>query len=137
MQMVRLSTATAGGNPYAHDARVADTVMRHYTHDFVGQIVRHGVGKSRVITYKVPFMPPHFEATLPLSDLPTPASKAKSRMSRARRVDAHRRRAAVFHRLAPQIKANTGLDVGDDEMRFRMDDQDRVDVPQRCRLLCC
>lgn len=32
--------------------------------------------------------------------------------------------------VSPVIKANTGLDVGDEvEMRFRMDDQDYVEVP--------
>ncbi|MEM8796649.1 MAG: YdeI/OmpD-associated family protein, partial [Pseudomonadota bacterium] len=32
--------------------------------------------------------------------------------------------------VSPEIKANTGLDIGDEvEMRFRVDDQDFVDVP--------
>ena len=44
--------------------------MTYFTHDFVGEIALHGVGKSRVITYKVLFMPPRFEAELPFQTYP-------------------------------------------------------------------
>ena len=44
--------------------------MSYFTHDFIDLIAQHGVGKSRVITYKVLFLPPHFENELPFERYP-------------------------------------------------------------------
>ena len=104
--------------------------MSYFTHDFVAEIALHGVGKSRVITYKVLFMPPHFETKLPFQTYPrlrvegeiadVPVRGAWMPVGDGRR----------YFIVSPDIKANTGLDVGDEvEMRFRVDDQDYVDVP--------
>lgn len=104
--------------------------MSYFTHDFIGDIALHGVGKSRVITYKVLFMPPRFEAELPFKTYPrlrvegeiadVPVRGAWMPVGDGRR----------YFIVSPDIKANTGLDVGDVvEMRFRVDDQDYVDVP--------
>ena len=104
--------------------------MSYFTHDFIGEIALHGVGKSRVITYKVLFMPPRFEAELPFKTYPrlrvegeiadVPVRGAWMPVGDGRR----------YFIVSPAIKANTGLDVGDEvEMRFRVDDQDHVDVP--------
>ncbi|MEL6376158.1 MAG: hypothetical protein AAFQ04_03035 [Pseudomonadota bacterium] len=104
--------------------------MSYFTHDFVGEIALHGVGKSRVITYKVLFMPPRFEADLPFRRYPrlriegeiadVPVRGAWMPVGDGRR----------YFIVSPDIKANTGLDVGDEvEMRFRVDDQDYVDMP--------
>ncbi|WP_300057516.1 YdeI/OmpD-associated family protein [uncultured Roseobacter sp.] len=104
--------------------------MSYFTHDFVGEIGLHGVGKSRVITYKVLFMPPRFETELPFKTYPrlrvegeiadVPVRGAWMPVGDGRR----------YFIVSPDIKANTGLDVGDEvEMRFRVDDQDHVDVP--------
>lgn len=108
--------------------------MSYFTHDFVGEIALHGVGKSRVITYKVLFMPPRFEAELPFNIYPrlrvdgeiadVPVRGAWMPVGDGRR----------YFIVSPDIKANTGLDVGDEvEMRFRVDDQDYVDVPGALR----
>lgn len=107
-----------------------DRGMSYFTHDFVGEIALHGVGKSRVITYKVLFMPPRFEADLPFRRYPrlriegeiadVPVRGAWMPVGDGRR----------YFIVSPDIKANTGLDVGDEvEMRFRVDDQDYVDMP--------
>ena len=104
--------------------------MSYFTHEFVGEIALHGVGKSRVITYKVLFMPPCFEAELPFQTYPrlrvegeiadVPVRGAWMPVGDGRR----------YFIVSPDIKANTGLDVGDEvEMRFRVDDQDHVDMP--------
>ncbi|MEM6934183.1 MAG: YdeI/OmpD-associated family protein, partial [Pseudomonadota bacterium] len=104
--------------------------MSFFTHDFVGEIALHGVGKSRVITYKVLFMPPRFETELPFQTYPrlrvegeiadVPVRGAWMPVGDGRR----------YFIVSPDIKANTGLDVGDAvEMRFRVDDQHHVDVP--------
>ncbi|MEO0370220.1 MAG: YdeI/OmpD-associated family protein [Pseudomonadota bacterium] len=104
--------------------------MSYFTHEFVGEIALHGVGKSRVITYKALFMPRRFEAELPFKTYPrlrvegeiadVPVRGAWMPVGDGRR----------YFIVSPDIKANTGLDVGDEvEMRFRVDDQDHVDVP--------
>ncbi|MEM9627790.1 MAG: YdeI/OmpD-associated family protein [Pseudomonadota bacterium] len=104
--------------------------MSYFTHDFIGEIALHGVGKSRVITYKVLFMPPRFESELPFQTYPrlrvegeiadVPVRGAWMPVGDGRR----------YFIVSPDIKTNTGLDVGDEvEMRFRVDDQNHVDVP--------
>lgn len=104
--------------------------MSYFTHDFIGEITLHGVGKTRVMTYKVLFMPPHFEDELPFKKYPrlriegevadVPVRGAWMPVGDGRR----------YFIVSPDIKANAGLDVGDEvEMRFRVDDQDYVDVP--------
>ncbi|MEL7273928.1 MAG: YdeI/OmpD-associated family protein [Pseudomonadota bacterium] len=104
--------------------------MSYFEHDFEGVIDQHGVGKSKVITYKVLFMPPRFETALPFKEYPrlrvegeiadVPVRGAWMPVGDGRR----------YFIVSPDIKKNTGLDVGDlVEMRFRIDDKDYVDVP--------
>ena len=104
--------------------------MSYYTHSFEAAISLHGVGKSRVITYKVLFMPPSFEHELPFGEFPrlrvegeiaeVPVRGAWMPVGDGRR----------YFIVSPEIKKQTGFDVGDTvEMRFRVDDQDFVDVP--------
>ncbi len=104
--------------------------MDYFPYHFSDQITLHGVGKSRVITYKVLFLPTHFEEILPFKQYPrlrvegeiadVPVRGAWMPVGDGRR----------YFIVAPQIKTDTGRDVGDDvEMRFRIDDQDFVDVP--------
>ena len=104
--------------------------MSYFTHEFAAEIALHGVGKSRVITYKALFMPPRFEAELPFKTYPrlrvegeiadVPVRGAWMPVGDGRR----------YFIVSPDIKANTGLDVSDEVvMRFRVDDQDHVDVP--------
>ncbi|GJD93608.1 hypothetical protein OCOJLMKI_0804 [Methylobacterium iners] len=50
--------------------------MSYFTHDLTGWIALHGVGKLSVLTYKVLFMPPHFEALLPFKNYPRRPSGA-------------------------------------------------------------
>jgi hypothetical protein len=104
--------------------------MSYFPYDFTASISLHGVGKSRVITYKVLFLPVQFEGVLPFQTYPrlrvegeiaeVPVRGAWMPVGDGRR----------YFIVSPTIKASTGLDVGDEvEMRFRIDDQDHVDVP--------
>jgi hypothetical protein len=104
--------------------------LGYFTHEFEDVIALHGVGKSRVITYKVLFLPPHFESKLPFQNYPrlrvdgeiadVPVRGAWMPVGDGRR----------YFIVSPEIKKVTGLDVGDSvEMRFRIDDQDYVEVP--------
>lgn len=109
--------------------------MTYFPYDFTATICLHGVGKSRVITYKILVMPPRFESVLPFKAFPrlrvegeiadVPVRGAWMPVGDGRR----------YFIVSPTIKANTGLDVGDAvEMRFRIDDQDHVDVPPALEL---
>jgi hypothetical protein len=104
--------------------------VAYYPHSFEAEISLHGVGKSRVITYKVLFLPHHLVSVLPFDRFPRlrvegeiadfPVRGAWMPVGDGRR----------YFIVSPEIKKNTGLDVGDVvEMRFRIDDQDHVDVP--------
>lgn len=105
--------------------------MSYFPYDFTDVISLHGVGKARVITYRVLFMPSRFEAVLPFPAFPrlrvegeiaeVPVRGAWIPVGDGRR----------YFIVSPTVRANTGLDVGDEvEMRFRIDDQDHVDIPQ-------
>ena len=109
--------------------------MSYFTHDFIDEIALHGIGKSRVITYKVLFLPPHFETELPFKTYPrlrvqgeiadVPVRGAWMPVGDGRR----------YFIVSPLVKSQTGFDVGDEvEMRFRVDDQDYVEVPRSLEL---
>ena len=108
--------------------------MTYFTHAFEDEISLHGVGTYRVITYKVLFLPSQFESDLPFDRYPrlrvegeiadVPVRGAWMPVGDGRR----------YFIVSPDIKSNTGLDVGDRvEMRFRIDDQNYVDVPAALR----
>lgn len=104
--------------------------MSYFTHEFFGEIALHGVGKSRVITYKVLFMPRRFEAELPFKIYPRLRVEGEIADVPVRGAWMPAGDGRRYFIVSPDIKANTGLDVGDEvEMRFRVDDQDHVDVP--------
>lgn len=105
--------------------------MSYFSHSFEDVISLQGVGKKKVLTYKVLFMPPHFEDDLPFDVYPrlrvegeiadVPVRGAWMPVGDGRR----------YFIVSPEIKKQAGLDVGDlVEMRFRIDDQDHVDIPQ-------
>ena len=104
--------------------------MSYFTHDFEDRISLQGGGIKKVITYKVLFMPPHFENELPFKKFPrlrvegeiadVPVRGAGMPVGDGRR----------YFIVSPEVKKQTGFDVGDVvEMRFRIDDQDHVDIP--------
>lgn len=123
--MSRIETALQKAGPRGLGAQ-----MSYFPFDFSAEISLHGVGKARVVTYKVLFLPPRFEALLPFARFPrlriegeiadVPVRGAWNPVGDGRR----------YFIVSPEIRANTGLDIGDMvEMRFRIDDQDHVDVP--------
>ena len=104
--------------------------MIYFTHEFEDEISLQGVGIKKVITYKVLFMPPRFEGELPFKKYPrlriegeiahVPVRGAWMPVGDGRR----------YFIVSPEVKKQTGFDVGDMvEMRFRIDDQDYVDIP--------
>lgn len=104
--------------------------MGFFTHEFEGPLSTHGVGKSRVIWYQVLFMPRALAEVLPL--------KAHPRLRvRGEIVDIPVAGAWMptgdgqhYFIVSPTVRKGTGAKLGDLlDMRFVIDDQDRVDVP--------
>jgi hypothetical protein len=101
-----------------------------YTHEFEAPLSTHGVGKSRVIWYQVLFMPRALAAVLPM--------KAHPRLRiRGEIVDIPVAGAWMptgdgqhYFIVSPAVRKGTGAKLGDMlDMRFVIDDQDRVDMP--------
>lgn len=104
--------------------------MALFTHEFEAPLSSHGVGKSRVIWYWVLFMPMQLAAELPLSKYPRlrvrgeivdiPVSGAWMPTGDGRH----------YFIVSPAVRKGTRAGLGDMlDMRFIVDDQDRVDVP--------
>ncbi|MEO0618845.1 MAG: DUF1905 domain-containing protein, partial [Pseudomonadota bacterium] len=109
--------------------------MSYFDYDFEGVIDWHGVGKSKVITYKVLFMPPHFEDELPFKTYPRLRVEAEIADVPVRGAWMPVGDGRRYFIVSPEIKKSTGFDVGDVvEMRFRIDDQNHVDVPRALEL---
>ena len=109
--------------------------MSYFTHDFVDKIALHGVGKSRLITYKVLFLPPQFENELPFERYPRLRIEGEIADVSVRGAWMPVGDGRRYFIVSPKVKAQTGLDVGDEvEMRFRVDDQDYVEVPRSLEL---
>jgi Bacteriocin-protection, YdeI or OmpD-Associated/Domain of unknown function (DUF1905) len=102
-----------------------------FTHDFEGVINRFGVGKSRVIWYKVLFLPPDVALSLPFADYPrlrvrgeiadVPVAGAFMPTGDGRR----------YFIVSPHVCKGADVDLGSSvDMRFMIDDQDRVEIPE-------
>lgn len=102
----------------------------YFPHAFTAEIVQHDVGSERY-RYAVIFVPEEVKANLPLATYP------KLRISGE--VDDHPIEAALtpvrgehYILLSKKLLAAIGKGLGDEvELRFRIADQDAVDVPER------
>jgi hypothetical protein len=101
-----------------------------FTHAFEGRIERFGVGRSRVIWYQVLFLPPTLAAELPFDRFPrlrvrgeiadVPVDGAWMPTGDGRR----------YFIVPPLVRKVAEVGVGSEvEMRFLVDDQDRVETP--------
>lgn len=108
--------------------------MTYFTHEFEDEIRFHEVGRARVIAYKVLFLPTRMESGLPFDTFPrlrvegeiadVPVRGAWLPVGDGRR----------YFIVSPQVRKDSGNDVGDlVPMRFRIDDQDHVDIPDALR----
>lgn len=104
--------------------------MALFTHEFEAPLSLHGVGKSRVIWYQVLFMPERLAQELPLRlnprlrvrgeivDIPVAGAWMPTGDGRH------------YFMVSPAVRKGTGARLGDMlDMRFVIDDQERVDVP--------
>lgn len=105
--------------------------MSFFDHAFEAPIERHSVGRSRVLWYKVLFMPEAIAAELPLARHPrlrvtgeiadVPVAGAWLPAGDGRR----------YFLVSPGVLKAAEVGLSDVvEMRFRIDDQDRVEMPE-------
>lgn len=102
-----------------------------YPFAFEGEIVRHGVGAARQVFYRVLFLPDALAAALPFKAHPRlrfEGEVAEQPIAAAWIPAGGGRWYAI---LSPDLLKAADAKVGDIvEMRFRVDDQNRVDAPQ-------
>ena len=105
--------------------------MSWYPQVFEGEIARHGVGRGRKLWYTVVFLPPDLAETLPfdrhpqlrvegeLADLPFKSAFISAGDGR------------YYMMVSPETLKAAALAVGHTvEVRFRVADQEAVDVPE-------
>jgi len=105
--------------------------MSYYDYVFEATLERFGVGKTKVIWYNVVFLPKDIESDLPfdiyprlrvdgeISDIPVRGAWIPTGDDRR------------YFIVSAILKKQIGVRLGDViEMRFNMDDQNHVDVPQ-------
>jgi len=94
-------------------------------------MTRFGVGKGRVIWNRVLFLPPELEALLPFDAHPrlrVQGEMAGVPVAGAFMPTGDGRRYVI---VPPVVRKRAGVDIGDTiEMRFAVDDQDRVVIPE-------
>lgn len=104
--------------------------MSTYPYEFEGPLERHGVGRSRVIWYRVLFLPDRLARSLPFDRHPrlrvrgeiadVPVSGAWLPTGDGRR----------YFLVSPAVCRAAQIGLGTRvEMRFRIDDPTRVDLP--------
>ncbi|GAB5412578.1 MAG: hypothetical protein Cons2KO_01810 [Congregibacter sp.] len=102
----------------------------YFTHSFEAMIDKFGVGKSRVVWYRVVFMPPELEHVLPFDTHPrlrVDAEIADVPANLAFMPTGDGRRYLI---VSPEVLKTAGVAVGDYvSVRFRVGDQAFVDVP--------
>ena len=103
----------------------------YFTHSFGTSVDEFGVGKSRVVRYRVVFMPPELEDELPFKQFPrlrVDAEIADVPVNSAFMPTGDGRRYLI---VSPEVLKIAGVSVGDFvSVRFRIGDQSFVEVPE-------
>ena len=104
--------------------------MDFYPYRFEAPLERFGVGRSRVVWYTVLFLPADLAAELPFDRYPrlrVEGEIAEAPVQGAWMPTGDGRRYFI---VSPAVQKMARSEAGQPiEMRFRIDDQDRVDVP--------
>lgn len=102
-----------------------------FDYSFVGPVDRFGVGKTRKVWYTVLFLPAELREALPFDQYPRLRVDGEVNDVPLEGAFIPTGDGRNYVILNPKLLKATGLTLGDmAEMRFRIDDQDRVDVPQ-------
>jgi Bacteriocin-protection, YdeI or OmpD-Associated/Domain of unknown function (DUF1905) len=106
-----------------------------YPYTFEAPVERFGVGKVRKVWYNVLFLPADVRAALPFSQYPrlrVEGEIAEMPIANAFIPTGDGRNYVI---VAPSVMKEAGVALGDVvEMRFRIADQDHVDVPEALAL---
>ena len=108
--------------------------MSYFDFDFEGPVERLGIGRTKQVFYKVLFLPPELESELPFDQYPrlrvvgeiadVPVRGAWQPVGDGRR----------YFIVSPKVLSATDTGMGDlVEMRFAIDDQDYVEMPDALR----
>jgi len=104
--------------------------VNFFTHAFEGTVTAFGVGKTRVVWYQVLFLPTKMACTPPFSTHPRLRVRgeiADGPVAGAFLLTGDGRRYFI---VSPPVRKSAGIGLGSlVEMRFLVDDQNRVDVP--------
>ncbi|MBV6633596.1 MAG: YdeI/OmpD-associated family protein [Alphaproteobacteria bacterium] len=104
--------------------------MSYYPHQFEGPLERFGVGKARKIWYNVLFLPAELKSTLPFHRYPRLRVEGELADIPVENAFMPTGDGRYYLIVAPPVIKGADLALGDIvEMRFRIADQDRVDVP--------
>jgi Bacteriocin-protection, YdeI or OmpD-Associated/Domain of unknown function (DUF1905) len=105
--------------------------MIAYPYSFEGEIERFGVGKGRVIWYQVLMLPQHLRAELPFDQHPRLRVKGEIADVPVEGAWMPTGDGRNYFIVGPHVRKQTDAKLGmRAEMRFRVDNQDRVDVPE-------
>ena len=108
--------------------------MSFFDFDFEGPVERLGIGRTKQVFYKVLFLPPELESQLPFEQHPrlrvvgeiadVPVRGAWQPVGDGRR----------YFIVSPKVLSATDAGLGDFvEIRFSIDDQDYVEMPDGLR----
>jgi hypothetical protein len=105
--------------------------MSWYTHHFEAVIERHGVGRTRKIWYRVVFLPSEMAAELPFGQFPQLRIEGEIADIPVKSAFIGAGDGRYYVIVSPALLKAAGVSYGDVvEMRFRVADQDAVDMPQ-------
>ncbi|MEM8833632.1 MAG: YdeI/OmpD-associated family protein [Pseudomonadota bacterium] len=105
--------------------------MSYYTHEFETTLEKFGVGKKKVIWYNVLFLCPELQTELPFDQYPRLRVEGEIADVPIENAFIPTGDGRYYVIVAPHVIDGAELRLGDTvEMRFRIADQDHVNVPE-------
>jgi hypothetical protein len=102
-----------------------------FSHKFQATLTRFGVGKTRKVWYVVIFLPAELAESLPFDRHPRLRIQGEIAGEPVEGAFIPDGNGQWYFIVSPLVRRYTGLDVGSQaEMRFRLDDPNRVNVPK-------
>lgn len=104
--------------------------MDYFDFEFSGQIERFNVGQTRVVAHKVLILPKNIARQLPFAKFPRLRVEGEIAEIPIRNAWIPTGDGRWYVIVSPEVLHDADVDVGSTvEMRFKIDDQDWVDVP--------
>jgi hypothetical protein len=104
--------------------------MNWFTHEFKAPIERHGVGRARRVWYNVVFLPAAMVADLPFARHPQLRIDGEIADVPVKSAFIPAGQGRYYVIVSPETMKSATLELGQTvEVRFRVSDQDAVDIP--------